>query len=146
MQRGRESAGQMIFCLWILACLGMAIELQAKGDDTMRSIQKKDFGKTSDGTAVDLYVLTNAKGVRAKIITYGAIVTELHVPDRDGKLDDVVLGFDNLQSYLAGHPFFGAIAGRVANRIAKGKFTLDGKEFTLAINNIALDLIRRTAG
>src|SRR5436189_288148 len=71
----------------------------------------------------------------AKVITYGGIVTELLAPDRDGKMDNVVLGFDNLKDYLAGHPFFGALAGRVANRIAKAKFTLDGKEYKLAANN-----------
>jgi aldose 1-epimerase len=94
-----------------------------------------DFGKTADGVPVDLYVLTNTKGSTAKVITYGAILTELHVADRDGKFDDVVLGFDNLKEYLAGHPMFGATVGRVANRIAKGKFTLDGKEYTLALNS-----------
>lgn len=98
-------------------------------------LEKKDYGKTADGTPVDLYVLTNAKGAQAKIVTYGGIVTELWMPDRDGKLGDVVLGCDDLKSYLAGHPFFGAIAGRVANRIAKAKFTLDGKEYKLAANN-----------
>src|SRR5438105_11321209 len=98
-------------------------------------IQKLDFGKTPDGTTVDLYVLRNAKGATAKIMTYGAILTELHIADRDGKFADVVLGFDNLKDYLAGHPCFGATVGRVANRIAKGKFTLDGKEYALAINN-----------
>jgi aldose 1-epimerase len=102
----------------------------------MRSdIEKSAFGKLPDGTAVDLYTLTNPAGTRVKIVTYGGIVTELHVPDRNGKLDDVVLGFDNLQDYLAGHPYFGAIVGRVANRIAKVKFTLDGKPYTLAVNN-----------
>lgn len=106
-----------------------------KGDKGKAGLQKMDFGKTSDGTPVELYVLTNNKGVVAKIMTYGALLTELHVPDRDGKFDDVVLGFDNLKSYLAGHPFFGATVGRVANRIAKGKFKLDGKEYTLATNN-----------
>jgi aldose 1-epimerase len=99
------------------------------------TIEKAAFGTTPDGTPVDLYVLTNSKGMKAKIITYGAILTELHVPDRNGKLADVVLGFDDLQGYLAGHPFFGATVGRVANRIAKGKFTLDGKEYSLAVNN-----------
>jgi aldose 1-epimerase len=98
------------------------------------SVQKMDFGKTADGTPVELYVLTNAKGTIAKVMTYGAILTELHVADRNGKLDDVVLGFDNLKDYLAGHPMFGATVGRVANRIAKGKFTLDGKEYSLAVN------------
>ena len=94
-----------------------------------------NFGKTEDGTPVELYTLTNAHGMKAKIMTYGGILTELDVPDRDGKMGDVVLGFDNLKGYLAGHPYFGAIVGRVANRIAKGKFTLDGKEYKLAVNN-----------
>src|SRR4029077_12931965 len=78
---------------------------------------------------------TNANGMKAKVTTYGGILTELAVPDRDGKLGNVVLGFDNLAGYLAGHPHFGATTGRVANRIAKGKFTLDGKEYKLAVNN-----------
>jgi aldose 1-epimerase len=121
--------------LWTCAT-GTADEPKEKGGSKVKaSVVKQDFGKTKDGTPVDLFVLTNANGVQAKITNYGGIVTELHVPDRDGKLGDVVLGFDNLPSYLAGHPFFGAIAGRVANRIAKGKFTLDGKEYKLAINN-----------
>jgi aldose 1-epimerase len=109
---------------------------EAKEDKPVQAkLEKKDFGKTADGTPVDLYVLTNAKGAQAKITTYGGIVTELWVPDRDGKLGDVVLGCDDLKSYLAGHPFFGAVAGRVANRIGKAKFTLDGKEYKLAANN-----------
>lgn len=102
---------------------------------TMMSIQKSDFGKTNDGQAVDLYTLTNGKGMVAKVMTYGAIVTELHAPDRQGNDADVVLGFDNLKQYVDGHPFFGAIAGRYANRIAKGKFTLNGKDYELAVNN-----------
>jgi aldose 1-epimerase len=93
-----------------------------------------DFGKTPDGTPIDLYVLTNGN-VTAKVMTYGAILTELIVPDRHGKPGDVVLGFDNLAGYLAGHPYFGATTGRVANRIAKGQFTLDGKDYKLAVNN-----------
>jgi aldose 1-epimerase len=97
-------------------------------------VEKMIFGKTSDGTPVDLFVLNNSK-ITAKVMTLGGIVTELDVPDRDGKLADVVLGFDNLESYLAGHPHFGAITGRFANRIAKGRFTLDGKEYKLAVNN-----------
>jgi len=99
------------------------------------TIQKKPFGKTADGTAVDQFTLTNKHGMVVTIITYGGIVTGIHVPDRDGKMSDVVLGHDTLEGYLAGHPYFGALIGRVANRIAKGKFTLDGKEYTLAINN-----------
>ncbi|MBI3414168.1 MAG: galactose mutarotase [Verrucomicrobia bacterium] len=98
-------------------------------------IQKNSFGKTREGTSVDLYTLRNAHGIVAKIMNYGALITELHTPDRSGKPGNIVLGFDNLDQYLKGHPFFGAVAGRVANRIAKGKFTLDGKEYTLAVNN-----------
>jgi aldose 1-epimerase len=97
--------------------------------------QKSSFGQLPDGTAVDLYTLTNAHGLVAKLSTYGAIITELHVPDRQGKLGDIVLGFDNLGQYLERHPYFGATVGRVANRIAKGAFVLDGKTYQLAINN-----------
>lgn len=88
-----------------------------------------------DGTPVDLYTLTNSNGLVARISSYGTIITELHVPDRSGKMADVVLGFDNLDQYLKGHPYFGCTVGRFANRIAKGKFTLDGKTYTLAVNN-----------
>jgi aldose 1-epimerase len=98
-------------------------------------ITQKPYGKLPDSTPVEEYTLTNRNGVTMKVITLGGIVTELHVPDKDGKLADVCLGCSNLEEYLEGHPFFGAIAGRVANRIAKGKFTLDGKEYTLATNN-----------
>lgn len=102
---------------------------------TKAQVQRSSFGKMPDGTPVELYTLTNAKGMVAKVITYGAIMTELHAPDRDGKMADILLGFDNLQQYLDGHPYFGATIGRVANRIAKGKFTLDGKTYTVATNN-----------
>src|SRR5438552_13492495 len=84
---------------------------------------------------VEQYVYDKTSDMTFKNITYGGIVTELTAPDRNGKFADVVLGFDDLKSYLAGHPYFGAITGRVANRIAKGTFTLDGKEYKLAVNN-----------
>jgi aldose 1-epimerase len=93
------------------------------------------FGSTEDGTPVELYTLKNTKGAIAKVTTFGATLTELWMPDRSGKLGDVVLGFDNLQGYLGKEPFFGATVGRVTNRIAKGKFTLDGKEYSLEIND-----------
>lgn len=121
------------------ALLGFAIAVLAvpavvAADKAVASVVKKEFGAV-DGTPVEMYELTNNKGVKAKVITYGALLTELLVPDRNGKMDDVVLGFDNLQGYLAGHPFFGCTVGRVANRVAKGKFTLNGKEYTLFVNN-----------
>ncbi|MGO9405416.1 MAG: aldose epimerase family protein [Terriglobales bacterium] len=93
------------------------------------------FGSLDDGTAVEMLTLRNAKGATAKVITYGATLTELWIPDRNGKLGDVVLGFDKLQGYLDNRPYFGATVGRVANRIAKGKFTLDAKSYSLEINN-----------
>jgi aldose 1-epimerase len=99
------------------------------------STTKSSFGQMPDGTAVDLYTLTNASGLVAKVTNLGTIITELHVPDRKGAMGDLVLGFDNLAQYVKGHPCFGCTVGRVANRIAKGRFTLDGKTYTLAINN-----------
>lgn len=99
------------------------------------TVTKATYGRLPDGTVIEEYTLTNTKGAVCKVITYGAIVTELHVPDRNGKLGDVVLGFDNLKQYLDGHPYFGAAIGRYANRIAKGRFQLEGKVYQLATNN-----------
>ena len=93
------------------------------------------FGKLNDGKEVTVYTLTNEKGMTAKIINYGATVVELTAPDKDGKFADVVLGYDNLQGYVRGTSFFGAIVGRYGNRIGKGKLTIDGKEYQLATNN-----------
>lgn len=98
-------------------------------------IEKQDFGKTPEGESVEIYTLMNRGGLKAKVMTYGALLTELHVPDRAGRLGDVVLGFDNLESYLKGHPYFGATTGRYANRIAKGQFLLNGTVYKLATNN-----------
>jgi aldose 1-epimerase len=98
-------------------------------------ITKSKFGNLPDGSTVEQFTLSNSAGLSCKIINYGGIITELHAPDKNGKLGDVVLGFDNFQQYLGGHPYFGAITGRYANRIAKGKFTLDGKTYSLAVNN-----------
>lgn len=98
-------------------------------------VEKAVFGRLPDGTEVDLFTLRNAGGLVAKITNYGTIITELHVPDRQGKNSDVVLGFDNLEQYLKGHPYFGCTVGRVANRIAGGQFTLNGTTYRLAVNN-----------
>lgn len=100
------------------------------------NIEKSSFGQTKDGTPAQLYTLTNDKGMVAKITNYGGIVTELWVPDRDGNMADVVLGFETLVDYEEKSPYFGCITGRYANRIAEGKFTLDGITYDkLAINN-----------
>jgi aldose 1-epimerase len=98
-------------------------------------IEQRIFGKTTIGVEVKIYTLTNTNGMVAKVSDYGATLTELWVPDHDGKLADVVLGFDQLEKYQARRLFFGAVVGRVANRIANGRFTLDGKEYVLAKNN-----------
>jgi aldose 1-epimerase len=99
------------------------------------SVKKSAFGKLPDGREVEQYTLDNGRGLTARIITYGAILRSLTVPDRNGKPGEVTLGFDSLDPYVAGHPFFGATCGRVANRIAKGRFTIDGNEYRLATNN-----------
>jgi aldose 1-epimerase len=98
-------------------------------------INQSPFGTMPDGTPVELHTLTNANGLVCRVATYGAVITELHVPDRSGRLGDVVLGFDNFPRYLSDSPCFGAAVGRVANRIARGRFTLDGKTYALGINN-----------
>ena len=98
-------------------------------------VVKGEFGMTPDGAKIEAYALYNSKGASAKVITYGATLAELHMPDRHGKMGDIVLGFDDLQGYLGQHPYFGGTIGRYGNRIAKGKFTLDGKEYQLALNN-----------
>jgi aldose 1-epimerase len=118
----------------LLASAGNAEDPKDKAKQAVK-MECNTFGKTKTGTAVEECTITNRHGAKVKIITYGGIITELHVPDRDGKLDDVVLGFDDLQGYLTWHPYFGCIVGRVGNRIAKGKFTLAGREYHLAINN-----------
>ena len=99
------------------------------------TVTNERFGTTPDGAAVDVYTLKNASGIEVRAISYGGIITSLKVPDRAGTMADVVMGFDNLEGYLAGHPYFGAIIGRYGNRIGKGQFTLDGKTYTLAKNN-----------
>ncbi len=101
----------------------------------MTTLTEQDWGHTPDGVVVKLFTLANSKGMTAKITNYGGIVTELLVPDRTGRPGNVVLGFGTLAEYLKGHPFFGAIAGRVANRIANATFSLDGKDYALAANN-----------
>jgi aldose 1-epimerase len=97
-------------------------------------MMKEPFG-TVDGKEVFLYTLHNAEGMEARITNYGGIIVSLRVPDKNGKLGDVVLGFDSLSSYIKDTPYFGCLIGRYGNRIAKGKFILDGVPYTLAINN-----------
>jgi len=114
--------GWSIILAWSAAC--------ARG-----APRPQPFGMTHRGEAVSLYTLKNAHGMEAKVLDYGGIIVSLRVPDRNGRLDDVVLGFDSLGDYERGSPYFGAIIGRYGNRIARGRFTLDGRTSTLATNN-----------
>ena len=98
-------------------------------------ITSEAFGETADGEAVELYTLTNANGMEVKVMTYGGIIQSVRVPDRDGNLANVTLNAPDLEGYLDGHPYFGNITGRYANRIARGTFTLDGEMYRLALNN-----------
>ncbi|XP_078672279.1 galactose mutarotase-like [Branchiostoma floridae x Branchiostoma belcheri] len=98
-------------------------------------ISVEDFGTTPEGRAVQRFVLRNNNNVCLKLISYGATIQAIEVPDKDGTVADVTLGFDTLDGYLGKHPYMGVVAGRVANRIAKGTFSLDGQEYKLAVNN-----------
>jgi aldose 1-epimerase len=98
-------------------------------------ITQAPFGTLPDGRQVSQYTLRNGNGMLVKILDFGGIITEIHVPDRDGRFADVALGFDTLQPYLGESPYFGALIGRYGNRIARGRFTLDGKQYVLATND-----------
>src|SRR5919197_3406867 len=98
-------------------------------------VRQQSFGTTRRGESVSLYTLKNPHGMELTVTNYGGIIVSLRVPDRGGKLDDVVLGYDSLADYERSSPYFGAIIGRYGNRIARGRFTLDGRAYTLATNN-----------
>jgi aldose 1-epimerase len=121
------SAAILILALALLSFTSSAVEKSM--------IEKTPFGKLPDGREVFLYTLTNASGCKVGIINYGAIVRSIVVPDKDGKFQDVVLGYDSLQGYIQDKSYFGAIVGRYGNRIARGRFRLDGKEYQLTIND-----------
>lgn len=109
-------------------------------------MEPQSFGKLSDGREVKSYVLKNKNGVEMHVINYGGIVTHLKAPDKNGTLEDIVLGYDSLAPYVKNSPFFGALIGRYGNRIANGKFTLDGTEYTLVQNNNGQHLHGGTQG
>jgi aldose 1-epimerase len=113
---------------------GGAQGFETKGVERM-NVRKQSFGKTPVGEEVELYTLVNANGLRARIMTYGAIVISIETPDRDGRLADVTLGYDTLEEYIQNNPYFGSVVGRYGNRIGKARFTLDGIEYPLAANN-----------
>ena len=144
---GRPLRGAFLFAssFAALACGTSGADTSAKADSTKRaaaastphvdSVSRAPFGTAPDGTPVEVFTLTNKNGVEARILSYGGIIQSLKTPDRTGKMDDVVLGFDDMAGYVKSSPYFGAIVGRYGNRIARGRFTLDGKTYKLAINN-----------
>ena len=99
------------------------------------SVVRAPFGRLADGKPADLFTLTNARGIEVRLTSYGGIITSLRTPDRSGRFDDIALGYDSLSGYLRDTPYFGAIVGRYGNRIARGRFTIDGTTYRLAINN-----------
>jgi aldose 1-epimerase len=107
---------------------------------------KDPFGQTPDGQDVFVYTLANSKGLRARITSFGAALVSLEIPDRDGNLADVVLGFDELSQYIEQTVYFGVTVGRYANRIGNAKFTLDGTEYQLSVNHGAHELHGGTKG
>lgn len=123
-------------CLFAALLTAASVQGRPKTPSAEGGVRKEAWGQLADGRGVDRYTLVNRRGLAAKVTNYGATLTELHVPDRNGKVGDVVLGFNHLDSYFSEkNPFFGATVGRYANRIARGHFTLNGKEYALETNN-----------
>lgn len=122
---------QLILCVLALTLFLSTGLIKAQG----LSIEKSKYGTLSTGQDVHLFVLKNSKGMQVGILDYGGIITKIQAPDRKGQFQDVVLGFENLSDYESRNPYFGALVGRYANRIAEGKFSLDGEEFKLVQNN-----------
>jgi len=122
-----------------IQCKNSNKEVSSENTEVMTSknltIEKSEYGKTKEDARIDLYTLKNRNGMELKVINYGGRITSLKVPDKEGKLENVVLGFDNIEDYENENPFFGALIGRYGNRIANGKFSLNNEEYKLATNN-----------
>ncbi|HUK89984.1 MAG TPA: aldose epimerase family protein [Blastocatellia bacterium] len=129
------SNARKFFVMFALALLSTPFWISKISAEATRGEKMAVFGKTSDGQNVDIYTLTNSNGLEARIMTYGGTVVSIKVPDRNGKLGDVVLGYDDFDGYLKNNPYLGAIAGRYANRIGRAKFSLDGREYSLPKND-----------
>ena len=121
---------------WLVLLAGSAACARGgRGVNPAAGVRQASFGTTPQGEVVSVYTLKNAHGMEVRVIDYGGIIVSLRVPDRAGHFDDIVLGFDSLEAYLRASPYFGAIVGRYGNRIARGRFTLEGRTYTLATNN-----------
>ena len=132
--------GVLLLVFTIISCKENKKESQsemetAKTESTQNSIEETIFGEMPDGTKVKKFTLKNEAGMEVDVITYGGIITRWTAPDSNGAYEDIVLGFDDLDQYLEGNPYFGALIGRYGNRIANGKFSLDGETYTLATND-----------
>jgi aldose 1-epimerase len=131
----RRAVVMGVVVLVTLSTMALFATASASSAGHRPTITKASFGSLADGTPVDIYTLTNSRGMEVKILTYGGILQSIKVPDRHGRLANVTLGFDNLADYVAKSPYFGCITGRYANRIAKGQFQLNGQTYQLPINN-----------
>src|SRR4051812_35337683 len=125
----------LLLLIALLSPVGEFRSLAAEKRINMTNIQQEDFGHLPDGAVVKRYTLKNKNGMIARLSEYGATLTELWVLDKNGRTQNVVAGFDNLDQYLKPEPYFGATIGRYANRIGNARFTLEGKEYKLAVNN-----------
>ncbi len=135
----RSNVTILLMAVMLISCRSEHVNVnidEMPNSDTMYQAQitQKAFGK-ADNKDIFLFSLTNTNGIEVKITNYGAIITSIRMPDRAGKYGDIVLGYDSLDQYIANNPYFGAIVGRYANRISKGRFTLKGKEHQLSVNN-----------
>lgn len=129
----------LVICTSLLYCKG-DITKESSNEATEKmtpatSISKSPYGTTTDGRKIEQYILKNENGMTVEVITYGGIITKWTAPDKNGNFENIVLGYDSLAQYVKGSPYFGALIGRYGNRIAKGKFSIDGEEYTLATND-----------
>ncbi len=129
-----KSFGSLLSAIALLTGLFGCVQQQQKNTSTA-NISKEEFGALSTGETVDIYTLTSSTGIEVKIMTYGGTITSLTTPDKNGVKGNIVLGFDNLAAYEAGTPYFGALIGRYGNRIALGRFSLDGQDYQLPTND-----------
>jgi len=126
---------ELNLCKKLIPFTSLIFFLSCAEGTSSSTIQKEEFGKTAAGETVNLYTIKNTNGIELKVTEFGATLVSLKIPDREGNFEDIILGFDNLEGYINDAAYLGVIAGRYANRIAKGKFTLNGKEYTLATND-----------
>jgi aldose 1-epimerase len=133
MERLTEGRSWKVYMM--ILTLGLSAGCKPGGEGAAGSVSREPFGTTPDGEAVELFTMVNGSGVEMRAISYGGIIISLKTPDRTGVLGDIVLGFDSLQAYLDGTPYFGAIIGRYGNRIAGAHFEMDGVTYTLAAND-----------